>query len=415
MATFQVRVEDRVGSIGDTAALTDWLTASGRYLVNLIPLDRLQKYAVDLTDAGSGVNISGHRILRAHKDNYKANQVDPGLAAQVIDSGSIHYATSKDPVWYAISNKGFVKPGGGIIPGIPYPTIAYGDSAIASFPTDLDDGVVIHTCIQARLRQLTDLYESVDDLAFNGGVLPSIPSAPSFTFTAVTYTDADYNAAVYVDALIDTISSTSITFTDGLSYSPPVFTGSYSNVDTALTAEDIELSNAHLGKVNVQLNEYQNELAESMNEFAKDKAVFDTAFQQATIDAQLAQQRLVEQTRIQVQLNQSNAQQALQTQLANASQAMQLDITNQAKATEVAIINSSKELERQIQEFQAKLSIYSQGMNGYASAVQAESARIGAELQKINSQSQLLLAGLQELRLEFQDFLQMIGIQKNGN
>ena len=413
MSTFQVRVEDKVGTVSDTVAISDWLTDGARHITNLIPPDKLEKYTVALPDAGSGISVALYRVLKAHKLDYGARRIDAGMKARAEDSNSIHYATTDDPCWTIINGKAYVIPSGGTVQAMAYPTVVYSESTITSFPSDLEDGVVTYAAMRARLRQLSDLYESIDSLSFNSGVLPIAPSAPSFTFTAVSYVDANYDAATYVDALIDTISSTSISFTDSLSYTPPVFQGNYTNTDTALAAEDIELGNAHLSKVNVRLNEYQNDLAQSMNTFAKDKAVFDTAFQQATIDAQLAQQRLIEQTRVQIELNKFNAQQTLQEDLANASQAMQLDITNRAKATEVAIINSSKELERQIQEFQAELSIYGQSMNGYATGIQAESARIGAELQKVNSQSQILLTGLQELRLEFQEFLQIIGIQ-NG-
>ena len=413
MSTFQVRVEDKVGTVGDTTAISDWLTDGAKYIANVIPPDRLEKYTVPLTDAGSGISVTSHRILRAHKTDYGARRIDAGMKARAEDSNSIHYATTDDPCWTIINGKAYVIPGGGTVQAMAYPTVVYSESTIASFPSDLDDGVVTYAAMRARLRQISDLIALITAISFTDSVAPTAPSAPSFTFTPVTYTDANYNAAIYIDALIDTISSTSISFSDTLSYSPPVFQGNYTNTDTALTAEDIELGNAHLSKVGTQLNQYQNDLAESMNEFTKDKVVFDTAFQQATIDAQLAQQRLVEQTRIQVQLNQSNAQQALQTDLANASQAMQLDITNQAKATEVAIINSSKELERQIQEFQAELAIYGQAMNGYATRVQAEATRMGIELQKINTQLQVLLTGLQELRLEFKEFMILLGV-KNG-
>ena len=46
MATFQVRVEDRVGSIGDTAALTDWLTANGRYLTRSQNIGSIVTFAI---------------------------------------------------------------------------------------------------------------------------------------------------------------------------------------------------------------------------------------------------------------------------------------------------------------------------------------------------------------------------------
>ena len=521
MSTYQIRVEDKIGAISDTAALSDFLTAGAKFFVNILPLERIEKFTTDLTDSGSGVSVTTSRVLRAHKSSYGARRISADLAAQAANSSSIHYAGSTDPVWYILNGLAFIKPSGGTVVAMAYPTVAYGDSTISAFPADLDEGVVLYACIHGRLRQMSDLtITTLGGLSISTIVKPIAPASPSFTWTDVTYTDAVYSAAsylsqiynnasytdaaysapsyndavygsaiyspqTYIDALIDTITSTSVSFSDTLSYVPPVFSGSYTNVDTALTNQDIELSNAHLSKVNSQLEGMQKDLLVSLNEFNKDKGEFDAALQIALTDAQLTQQRLIEQTRLQVELNKFNEQQAIQTALQNAQQesqidlanrkaelelslankakeleaalvnatkttdvdlankraalelditnkakevetalanaikqaevdlankrsALELDITNRSKALEVLIVNESKDLERQIQEYSAKLQNYGQEINGYSITINEEVSRVSQRINQYNAMFQQHAVGLEALRQEFQNFIKVI-------
>jgi len=470
--SLQTKIEDMVGSQSDTTALTDWLQAGAKYITNILPEQRVEKYTSDLTDAGSGQSVLLHKVFGAHKSGYGARRVSANLAAQVASSSSIHYAGTTDPVWYILNGTAYVKPGGGTIRAMAYPLPTYTDLVIAGFPLDLEYGVILYAAIQARLRQLSDLAITISELSFTEQVVPTAPASPSFTYDDVSYSDAvysdalygdvsyndaeytsaSYNAASYLEALIDTIAATTVTFTDTISYTPPTFDGAYTNTDTALTNEDIELANAHLNKVQAQLEEMQKELLVSLNEFNSDKAQFDIDFQQAVTDAQLTQQRLIEQTRIQIELNKFNAQQALQEGLQNASQESQIDlanrraalelsmvnkgkeletaitnatqqaqidlanrraelelsITNKSKALETDIINESKGLEKQIQEYQAKLQLYGQEMNGYSVEVNQEVSKMSSKLSQYGSQSQIMLAGLQALRNEFNEFIKVI-------
>ena len=473
MSTYGDRIIDKIGAVSDTAALSDWLTAGAKFIVNILPPERIEKFTTDLTDAGSGISVTTSRVLRAHKSSYGARRISADLAAQAVNSSSIHYASTTDPVLYIINGLAFVKPSGGTVVAMAYPTVAYGDSTITAFPIDLDEGVVLYACIHGRLRQMSDLtITTLGGLSISTIAKPVAPASPSFTWTDVTYTDASYSVAsylsqiyndasytsasytpqAYIDALIDTITSTSVSFSDTLSYVPPVFSGSYTNVDTALTNQDIELSNAHLSKVNSQLEGMQKDLLVSLNDFNKDKGEFDAALQIALTDAQLTQQRLIEQTRTQVELNKFNAQQAIQSALQNAQQesqidlanrkanlelelankgkelevavanaikqadidlankrsALELDITNRSKALEVLIVNESKDLERQIQEYSAKLQSYGQEINGYSITINEEVSRVSQRINQYNAMFQQHALGLQELRKEFEQFMKVI-------
>ncbi len=213
MATFKVRVEDKIGSVGDDAALSDFLTAGAKFIVNILPAERVEKFTSDLTDAGAGISVTTARILRAHKSGYGARKIDAGLASQAVDSGSIHFSSIIDPVWYILNGVAFVKPFGGTVVGMAYPTVAFGDSTITAFPADLDEGVVLYASIHGRLRQMSDL---------------------------------------------------TITTLGGLA---SVISVSYTNVDTALTNQDIELASGHLNKVQTQISEFSSRIAQYSQQY----------------------------------------------------------------------------------------------------------------------------------------------------
>lgn len=425
MSTYQVRIEDRVGTIGDTTAMSDWLTAGAKFITNILPLQRLLKYTTNLTDGGSGISVTTYRVVSANKAGYGAREIPHTLAGAVGNSGSIHYPSATDPVMYILNGLAYVKPSGGTVVAMAYPTVVYSDSTITAFPADLDEGVVLYACVHGRLRQMSDLtITTLGGLSISTFAKPIAPASPSFTYTDAvysnaSYTSAEYTPAIYVNALIDTISATTISFSDTLGYTPPVFGGSYSNTDTALTNQDIELANAHLNKVNSQLDQMQKDLLNSLNEFNRDKGEFDANLQIAINQASLTQQRLIEQTRIQVELNRFNAQQALQEALANASQESQvdlanrranleLDITNKSKSMELSIVNESKELERQIQEYSAKLQGYGQDINSYSQEVNQEVSRVAQRINQYNAQFQQYAVGLEALKQEFQNYIKAI-------
>ena len=73
MSTLQSRIEDYIGqSYADTTALTNWLTAGAKQLVNIIPIDRAIDISNTVPDIGTGIALSNYRIIKAHKSGYGA-------------------------------------------------------------------------------------------------------------------------------------------------------------------------------------------------------------------------------------------------------------------------------------------------------------------------------------------------------
>ena len=156
MATLQARVESLIGTFSDTTSLTEWLTDGVHELVDNLPDKRLEKYSTNLSDSGSGIAVTGYRVLRAHKSGYGTRPVNPGLKTQVVDSGSKYYATATSPVYYEENGKGYVQPSGGTLIVFQYPTVAYSTTAGGTqFLTDFEKVIVLYTAIRATVQNIS--------------------------------------------------------------------------------------------------------------------------------------------------------------------------------------------------------------------------------------------------------------------
>lgn len=473
MATFQARIEDRIGTQSDVDALSDWLTEGAKFITNLLPYERMEKFSAPLTAGILGISVAAHRILRVHKSGYGARRVDAGLAAAIVDADSIHKALTTDPVWYIIDGLVYIHPSGGTVIAMAYPTVLYNATTITDFPADLIEAVILFASIQGRLRQMSDLTNlTLGVLTIREIISPSSLGAPSFSWTPVTYSDAVYSIADYipalysdaeyvsaaysaasaVDAAISNIMPVTVFFNDVLEYIPPVFGGSYTGTDTSLGNQDIDLSTAHLNKIQTQLGQMEKELLNSLNSFNKDKGEFDAKLQIAISEAQLAQQRVTEEARNIIELNKFNEQQTLQAALTNAQQtsqidlanrqaelqtqlannakeleaaltnasqeaqvdlanrraALELDITNKSKALEVAVINSSKALEAHIAEYTVQLQAYGAVIGLYSAEVNQEISRVTTRINQYSSMFQQFSLGLEALKQEFQNYIKVI-------
>lgn len=154
MSTFLARAEDLVGTLSDTTAVSDWLSAGAKYLIDLLPEDKADRMTSEVTDAGSGISVTGHRVFSAYKSGYRAPIKDEEEYARYVDANSRFYATSITPVAYILNGLLFVKPGGGTGKVIAYPTVVHGDTTITGFPTEWEQAVVLYAGIQGALAKL---------------------------------------------------------------------------------------------------------------------------------------------------------------------------------------------------------------------------------------------------------------------
>ena len=294
MATYQVKVEDLIGSVGDTAAISDFCTDTARELVNIAPKDILHVMAEEIDDSGSGATLSNAKFLYAKKDGYEAPKVEPDKTARYTDSNSIYYATTKSPICYILKNKAFVKPSGGQVFAVKFPTIAFGDSfgSYASSGTvvaqELEPIILLGAAVKGRLRQLADKRTSLP----TGLVFPSTPSVPSLSANQIgTLATAPEYTAPKVGGATEELTATIEAATAGEATDKYDFSRWFDLVaDYIEDSEDIELAQAQIQKISTYLNAYAQAMQNQMNVFNDANVEYQAELQRVTENARLSSQ-----------------------------------------------------------------------------------------------------------------------------
>ena len=84
------------------------------------------------------------------------------------DSDELDYATATDPIYYIESNYLNILPSSSSAVGkyseVQYPAVAYGDSAIANFPDELEYIVVLYAAVKGMERIITDIMGTDEDI-----------------------------------------------------------------------------------------------------------------------------------------------------------------------------------------------------------------------------------------------------------
>jgi hypothetical protein len=306
------------------------------------------------------------------------------MQSRVADSSSLSYATKYHPV-YTLDDSGKVyvypTPDGTddgfqvyYINNTPQNSsgtaLVYSHSDLKHFPQDKYYLVVLYASCQALLNNLSaySISQTIPSLTLPSAPIP--PSAPSFTTPDVSDT---------------TVSSTTISnLGTPPSYTSPTVSGdgtaltSIDDLDTDNTIdvlaaqkefdqfwavashliedeEDVELANAQLSKIRTYIEAYSTQMQNNLNDFQKEKAEYDTklqeAIQQAQIDASKAQ--------AQAQIDSADAQQT-----------------------------ASLLLQKENQEYAAKLQQFSSDLGKYSAEVQAKVQDHAAQINELSADIQ---------------------------
>lgn len=404
-------IEGLIGTISDNNLVSLWATSGARFLIKLVPRERLEIYASALTDSGSGIDVTNSLVLRGHKSNIGARVIPPELASQSVNSSSIHYAQASDPIMYIQQGKAYIKPSGGTVIAVNLPSVTYSDTTIANFPPDLYYGVILYGAIQGRIYQLNSIITEINSLTINIPTIPTAPNSPAFIYTDAnvgTISSTTISFTPTIDSFVSDILPTSVLFTPNINYNNVTFGGSYTNFDTAIGNDDIELATAHLNKVNTQLDEMQKKLLDALNEFNKTSEYDKNNLNQAISESQLTQQRL-----IQEKLNEFNKtleydRNNLQKAISEAQLTQQRLITAAQLQTDVNLKNEALKLEQQVSQYRSELELYANQINSYAQEIQSNIAVFNAELNEKTTKLGVYMNGLQALRNEFNEFIKGI-------
>jgi len=356
------QVEDYVGTFADTAALTKWLTAGGKLVVNLLPEEVLSKYATSLTDSGSGIASTGSRTFKAHKSGKHAIKGDSALAAEYTTAASLHYATATSPVWYEEGGSAFVVPGGGTILGVVFPTVAYTDSTIANFPLEHENAVILYASVQAAIQKMNTAIATLNGLSYTAPTAPTSPSIPVYSYT-------NASLGTYTATTVGSLGTVP-------TYTKPPSLANFTNTGTYIgTDKDAEIASVEIQAQRNKIDQYQSDIQNELHEFNKEMAVYQSTVQQAIEDARLAQQRILQ----------------------AASETADINFKNEAQ-----------ELVRQTQEYEAQLRRYNEQVQLYGGQVQNAAQVYTGNIQKASGEVQLLANLIPSLKAELELALQLV-------
>ena len=181
MATFQVQIEDMIGTVGgsssDTTAISSFLTDAAKEVISLMPenLLRLCASEVTFTPQAAGSESSASLLNTGKVFNIRRNDgtidqpcrlIASNLKGRASDSDDLDFATVTDPVYYIESNYLNVLPSSSSAVGkyseVQYPTVSYGDSSIATFPDEFEYVVVLYAAVKGMERIVTDIMVDED-------------------------------------------------------------------------------------------------------------------------------------------------------------------------------------------------------------------------------------------------------------
>jgi len=420
MATFEERVEGLTGlaitssSSPTQAELTEFLKdgiidVTGRTLM-LRPQETTDftRESSEITSQ-AGVQVNGAGIVSVvretgtNNDWREARQISPSSQSRVADSASLEYATKYHPVYmvgddakisifpspdssnnayklYYVNNVPVDKSGASIL---------YSHSDIGYFSDDKVYLVILYAAYQSLLNALSaySISQTIPSLALPS--VPSLPSAPSFTTPS--------RGVTTIGTMPDIDATTISNLGAPPSYTAPTIATSTGTELTGLTSiaenviddydgnaiqfdkwfataahliedeEDIELANAQLQKIRTYVESYSAEVQNKLNTFNKEKVEYDAKLQEAIQQAQI------------------NAQKASAQAQIDASK-----VTTQAQLDAADIQQTTALLlQKENQEYAAKLQQFSGDVGKYSAEVQAKVQDHAAQINEIGAEIQI--------------------------
>jgi len=293
MATYKSQVEDIVAAtVTDTAMLDTALTAEARTIIDLLPDEKLEKYAIDVTITEAGTSVANKKVLknqygeeRVHTGNIRCRKVDAGLQNAVVTSGSLHYALATDPVFMYDNGKLIIYSAGtgtaGVAQALAYPTVGNADESISGgFPGELEKGVVLG----ASLRTIENLMAAeavVLDALTLGATTANINNVAWATAYPNQYSDI-VTALTAINTQVDNAVTETAKIAGEIAKGVIAITTSNTETDLAKAeaakmAAEITLAKAEIAKAITEVGLSNTELDKMADEIALANADLDNA------------------------------------------------------------------------------------------------------------------------------------------
>lgn len=404
MATFKSRIEEYVGTTGDDTALSNWLTQGARLHVRIMPMQQLIKYASDTAVPTGGLAVANTVVLSVDKDGAPSTQYPSNMRVRLSDTNSIHNATAFSPAHVIHAGKIYVFPDGGNAETVELPDVLATDESISVLPKDLEDATVLYAAIQQLQKYLSDDYSSIS-VSFTlptEPTLQSYPTAPTITITGSSVTPttiSDFGTAPSYT------SPTAVTINASPTYSAPSkpsgLTSDYSDTDTRITDDDVEIASTIISKIQSEIREYATDVQEAVEHYGGD------------IDKWESENQLkLEQYGLELQdaLNSFNeANTAYQAEIQKNIQQAQITLTEQQADATLEQQAEIEQAQSDLQKYAAQVQAIAQENVGlisdYSQQVAAQINKIRAEIEGYVAKGSYLLNVINSLRSEYQTLL----------
>ena len=369
MATTNIELDiENITGVAD--ADDQFIKTAQKFVVSSIPKD-LMKWAGTSTAAAThgGDNSPEAVTLPQPTDNiidvvrngFSAQEVSESMQGFIKNDNSLHKATATFPKYY-------IQAGNKVIVN-PVPTsgetvlVNYVDFLKIDDDCDLRGAVINHACASEFNKLATAAAPSAPDFGSAlviGVSAPTALSVPSFTYTNASVSD--------IVAPLVSISDMASLSTSAPTYTKPVQSFDVSQFETFLeTEEDIELAQGQLGRLQHEMQIYQNNIQNELNEFNKENVAYQEDIQRKA----------------------QNFQKDIQVEIENIKNRINSDNTNIQKDIQIELQNRLQDFQQDVQEYSAKVNRYSAELNQYqqdiGKSVQSYSNTLSKEAQEYQS------------------------------
>ena len=251
MATFEAQVEALTSlSIDGSSAptqteLSQFLSDGAMEVINSMPPNLKMFCATEDTFTSTAVGseaetLDSAQVLSVTRSDGTIEQpcrlIPPTLRGRVSDSDDMNAATTTDPVYYIYNGKLNALPASGSCKYLEVnnPSVAYGDSAIGNFPDEYEYLVPLYASVKSIQNKLGSLGEGLSALNITDSA-PSIPSLATVSYSNAS--NADASASSVGAITVSNVSVASVS-SSAPTYTKPTLTTRSSFEDFFSTSED---------------------------------------------------------------------------------------------------------------------------------------------------------------------------------
>ena len=438
MATFEAQVEGLTGlSIDGSSSptqteLSQFLKDGAVDVIN--KLTKTDKSAamtlgVITSESGSGTIIDGAILDVWGSDgtnDHPAQAVPASIGKRAVDTDSLLYRSKYNPFYYREGKRVIVKPNGGSVLHITYPSVAYDQETIYNIPNQYISLIMIYAGIKALGNALSAKVlpsdVSIPVLELVSTSLPTF-TEPSGIVMPASLADANISFNLpdfptFISPAVPTLSDSSVTLPGNIPLMESADSGiTYEKIGVYIdTEEDIELAATKIQEMGLKFQEYQANIQQNLNKFNASNVQYQASVQKALQDAQLESQddaQKIQKYSAEVQAETILVQNAAQ----EYQQKLQKDLQTYQAETGYDVAKLTAEIQKEVQRFTQDLAKETANFQTSLTKYQAEVSKVtalnqsvvqlfGAELQKYGAEVQKAQADYQWMQGRQQGLLQ---------